>query len=594
MNIDINLMFIKISKLQLHMKEYFPILKWGPRLSKKGIKNDFIAGITVGIMLVPQGMAYAMLAGLPPVFGLYAALVPQVIYAFMGTSRQLAVGPVAMDSLLVASGLAALNLSGIQEYISMAIFLAFFMGAIQIILGFLRMGFLVNFLSKPVISGFTSAAAIIIGLSQLKHLLGASFETTNKIHLLIIEFFQKSSQIHIETITIGLLSILLLVFLKKINPSIPGALIAVVVACLWMNFFGQNSGVAIVGNVPEGLPSFKTPQIELSNVSRVFPLALTLSLIAFMEAISIAKAIEENKDYSVNPNQELIALGSSNIIGSLFQSYPVSGGLSRTAVNDQAGANSGLALIISSFIVGMTLLFLTPLFYFLPYTILASIIMVAVFKLIDIKTPQKLWKSSKSEFYILLFTFSMTLFVGITQGILLGVLSSLLLLVYRSTEPNISVLGKITGTDYFKDTDRFAEDIETFENLLLLRFDEQIYFGNSHFFKEQLLDRVSQKGEKLNTVILSSGGINYIDSSGMKIISEIVNILRLKGIDFYVAGAIGPVMDSLVRSGIARKIGGQYFFANTQQAFAYFTNKNPQNKIEEKISLQANLEILEK
>ena len=576
------------------MKEYFPILKWGPRLSKKAIKNDFIAGITVGIMLVPQGMAYAMLAGLPPVFGLYAALVPQVIYAFMGTSRQLAVGPVAMDSLLVASGLAALNLSGIEEYVSMAIFLAFFMGAIQITLGFLRMGFLVNFLSKPVISGFTSAAAIIIGLSQLRHLLGAPFETTNKIHLLIIEFFQKSSQIHIETITIGLLSILLLVFLKKINPSIPGALIAVIAACLWMNFFGQNSGVAIVGNVPEGLPSFKTPQIELSNVSRVFPLALTLSLIAFMEAISIAKVIEENKDYSVNPNQELIALGSSNIIGSLFQSYPVSGGLSRTAVNDQAGANSGLALIISSFIVGMTLLFLTPLFYFLPYTILASIIMVAVFKLIDIKTPQKLWKSSKSEFYILLFTFSMTLFVGITQGILLGVLSSLLLLVYRSTEPNISVLGKITGTDYFKDTDRFAEDIETFENLLLLRFDEQIYFGNSHFFKEQLLDRVSQKGEKLNTVILSSGGINYIDSSGMKIISEIVNILRLKGIDFYVAGAIGPVMDSLVRSGIARKIGGQYFFANTQQAFAYFINKNPQNKIEEKISLQANLEILEK
>ena len=576
------------------MKEYFPILKWGPRLSKKAIKNDFIAGITVGIMLVPQGMAYAMLAGLPPVFGLYTALVPQVIYAFMGTSRQLAVGPVAMDSLLVASGLAALNLSGIEEYVSMAIFLAFFMGAIQITLGFLRMGFLVNFLSKPVISGFTSAAAIIIGLSQLRHLLGAPFETTNKIHLLIIDFFQKSSQIHIETITIGLLSILLLVFLKKINPSIPGALIAVIAACLWMNFFGQNSGVAIVGNVPEGLPSFKTPQIELSNVSRAFPLALTLSLIAFMEAISIAKVIEENKDYSVNPNQELIALGSSNIIGSLFQSYPVSGGLSRTAVNDQAGANSGLALIISSFIVGMTLLFLTPLFYFLPYTILASIIMVAVFKLIDIKTPQKLWKSSKSEFYILLFTFSMTLFVGITQGILLGVLSSLLLLVYRSTEPNISVLGKITGTDYFKDTDRFAEDIETFENLLLLRFDEQIYFCNSHFFKEQLLDRVSQKGEKLNTVILSSGGINYIDSSGMKIISEIVNILRLKGIDFYVAGAIGPVMDSLVRSGIARKIGGQYFFANTQQAFAYFINKNPQNKIEEKISLQANLEILEK
>ena len=476
----------------------------------------------------------------------------------------------------------------------MAIFLAFFMGAIQIILGFLRMGFLVNFLSKPVISGFTSAAAIIIGLSQLKHLFGAPFETKNKIHLLIIEFFQKSSQIHSETIIIGFVSILILVFLKKVNPSIPGALIAVIIASLWMNFFGENSGVAIVGAVPEGLPSFEIPKIELSNVTKVFPLAITLSLISFMEAISISKAIEENKDYSVNPNQELIALGSSNVIGSLFQSYPTTGGLFRTAVNDRAGANSGLALIISSMIVGMTLLFLTPLFYFLPYTILASIIMVAVFKLIDVKTPKKLWKSSKSEFYILLFTFSITLFVGITEGILLGVLSSLLLLVYRSTEPNISVLGKIKGTNYFKDTDRFADDIETFENLLLLRFDEQIYFGNSHFFKEQLLNRVSQKGEKLNTVILSSGGINYIDSSGMKTLSEIVNILRLKKIDLYVAGAIGPVMDSLVRSGIARKIGGQYFFANTQQAFTYFINKNPQNKIEEKISLQANLEILEK
>tara|TARA_B100001057_G_scaffold494339_1_gene590676 strand:+ start:3818 stop:5551 length:1734 start_codon:yes stop_codon:yes gene_type:complete len=576
------------------MKKFFPILKWGPNLTKDAIKSDFVAGITVGIMLIPQGMAYAMLAGLPPVFGLYAALVPQVIYALMGTSRQLAVGPVAMDSLLVASGLAALNLSGIDEYISMAIFLAFFMGVIQITLGFLRMGFLVNFLSRPVISGFTSAAAIIIGLSQLKHLFGAPFQSNNKIHLLLIEFFQKSSEIHLETLIIGLLSILMLVFFKKINPSIPGALIAVIIASLWMSFYGENSEVAIVGVVPQGLPSFEIPQIELSNVSRVFPLAITLSLIAFMEAISIAKSIEENKDYSVNPNQELIALGSSNIIGSLFQSYPTSGGLSRTAVNDQAGANSGLASITSSLIVGMTLLFFTSFFYFLPYTILASIIMVAVFKLIDIKTPRKLWKSSKSEFYILLFTFSITLFVGIIEGITLGVLSSLLLLVYRSTEPNISVLGKIKGTDYFKDTDRFADDIETFENLLLLRFDEQIYFGNSDLFKEQLLFRVFQKGENLNTVILSSGGINYIDSSGMKTLSEILNILRLKGINFYVAGAIGPVMDSLVRSGLARKIGGQYFFANTQQAFAYFLNKNPQNKIEEKISLQANLEILEK
>jgi SulP family sulfate permease len=575
------------------MKEYFPILEWLPNLSKKSIQNDFVAGLTVGIMLVPQGMAYALLAGLPPVFGLYAALVPQVIYAIMGTSRQLSVGPVAMDSLLVASGLAALKLSGINEYISMAIFLAFFMGLIQLVLGFLRMGFLVNFLSKPVISGFTSAAAIIIGLSQLKHLVGAPFESSNKIHLLLIEFIDKSSQIHLITLFIGLIAIAILVLLKKLNPSIPGALIAVILSSIWIKYFGEDSGVSIVGIVPEGLPSFRLPEIELINITKILPLALTLALIAFMEAISVAKAIEEKKDYSINPNQELIALGASNIVGSLFQSYPTTGGFSRTAVNDQAGANSGLASIISAIVVGLTLLFLTPLFYFLPNTILASIIMVAVFKLIDFESPKKLWKSSKSEFYILLFTFFITLFIGIKEGIILGVLASLLLLVYRSTQPHVAVLGKIKGTDYFKDIDRFTEDIETYESLLLLRFDEQIYFGNSQFFKEQLLERVNQKKGKLTVVILSSGGINYIDSSGMKTLNEIVLTLKSKNIQFYIAGAIGPVVDSLFKSGVSKAIGSQHFFANTQQAFAFFKNKNPKNKIEEKISLQANTEILE-
>ena len=575
------------------MKEYFPIFEWFPKLSKKSVQNDLIAGLTVGVMLVPQGMAYALLAGLPPVFGLYAALVPQIIYAMMGTSRQLSVGPVAMDSLLVASGLAALNLSGIDEYLSMAIFLAFFMGLIQIILGLLRMGFLVNFLSKPVISGFTSAAAIIIGLSQLKYLLGVSFESSNKIHLIIFEVFEKVSQIHFITLLIGLTGIILLVFIKKLNPSIPGALIVVIASSFLIKYFGDELGVSIVGLVPEGLPSFRFPEIEISNISKILPLALTLSLIAFMEAISVAKAIEEKKDYSIKPNQELIALGTSNIIGSLFQSYPTTGGFSRTAVNDQAGAKTGLASIISALVVGLTLLFLTPLFYYLPNTILASIIMVAVFNLIDFKTPRKLLKSSKSEFYVLLFTFFITLFIGIKEGIILGVLISLLLLVYRSTQPHVAVLGKIRGTNYFKDVDRFNDEIETYENLLLVRFDEQIYFGNCQFFKEQLFEIIDQKKGKLNVVILSSGGINYIDSSGMKILNEIISILKSKNIRFYMAGAIGPVMDSLFQSGVAKAIGGHHFFANTQQAFLYFLNKNPKNKIEKKISLQANKEILE-
>ena len=407
-------------------------------------------------------------------------------------------------------------------------------------------------------------------------------------HLLALDFIDKVSETHLTTLAIGVLAIVLLIILKKINPTIPGALLAVILASLWIKFFGENSGVSILGIVPEGLPNLKIPKIEISNISRIFPLALTLSLIAYMEAISIAKAIEEKKEYSINPNQELVALGMSNIVGSFFQSYPTSGGLSRTAVNNQAGATSGLALIISALMVALTLMFLTPLFYYLPNAILASIIMVAVFGLIDFKFPKDLWYSSKSEFFVLLFTFFVTLFIGIKEGIILGVLVSLLLLVYRSTQPDIPVLGKIKGTNYFKEIDRFADDTETFESLLLVRFDAQLYFGNSQYFKEELLRRVNKKGEKLKVLILSSGGINYIDSSGIKTLKQIIDILNSKGVKFYMAGAIGPVRDSLFRSGVAKTIGGQHFFANTQQAFAYFAFNKSKSQIEEKISLQTN------
>jgi len=380
------------------LKRFFPILEWMPAYKKQWLTGDLSAGLTVGIMLIPQGMAYAMIAGLPPVFGLYAALIPQVIYALMGTSRQLAVGPVAMDSLLVASGLGALSLSGIEEYISMAIFLALFMGTLQFVFGLLRMGFLVNFLSKPVISGFTSAAAIIIGLSQLKHLLGTDIEGSNQIHILLANAAETLGDTNLITLGIGLGAIVLIKTLKKVNPKIPGALVAVIIGVVVVYFLGLfNNGVRIVGDVPGGLPDLVLPTLDVSRISELFPIALTLALIAFMEAISVAKAVEEKRgENRVNANQELVALGASNIVGSLFQSYPTTGGFSRTAVNDQAGAHSGLAALVSSAVVGLTLLFLTPAFYYLPNAVLASIIMVAVFGLIDLKYPRQLWKNRKS------------------------------------------------------------------------------------------------------------------------------------------------------------------------------------------------------
>lgn len=571
------------------LKRFFPILEWMPAYKKQWLGGDLSAGLTVGIMLIPQGMAYAMIAGLPPVFGLYAALIPQVVYALMGTSRQLAVGPVAMDSLLVASGLGALSLSGIDEYISMAIFLALFMGALQLLFGLLRMGFLVNFLSKPVISGFTSAAAIIIGLSQLKHLLGTDIEGSNQIHILLANAASTLGDTNLITLGIGLGAIVLIKGLKKVNPRIPGALVAVIVGVVVVYFLGlYNNGVRIVGDVPGGLPALVLPSLDVSRISELFPIALTLALIAFMEAISVAKAVEEKRgENRVNANQELVALGASNIVGSLFQSYPTTGGFSRTAVNDQAGAHSGLAALVSSAVVGLTLLFLTPAFYYLPNTVLASIIMVAVFGLIDLKYPRQLWKNRKDEFALLVVTFVLTLGLGIKEGILLGVLLSLLLLVYRISKPHIAILGKIRGTNYFRNLDRFEGEAEDSDQVLILRFDGQLFFGNKDYFREQLTKQVLKKGSSLKFIILNAEAINYIDSSAVFMLRALISDLKKDGIRFVVAGAIGPARDIFHHSKLFEEIGPDNFYADTYQAFTQCRAEGSRSEMETKIATQA-------
>ena len=570
------------------LKRSFPILEWLPNYKKDNLSGDISAGFTVGIMLIPQGMAYAMIAGLPPVFGLYAGLLPQILYMLMGTSRQLAVGPVAMDSLLVASGLGALKLAGIEEYISMAIFLALFMGSIQFLLGILRMGFLVNFLSRPVISGFTSAAAIIIGLSQLKHLLGTDIENSNQIHILLQNTFNTIGEVNFYTLGIGIIGILLLQGIKRISKRIPAALIVVVLGIVIVYSLNlQSVGVKIVEDVPDGLPGFVVPSMSWSRINELFPIALALALIAFMEAISVAKALEvKHKEYEVDANQELIALGASNIVGSLFQSYPTTGGFSRTAVNDQAGAKTGIAALISALVVGLTLLFLTPLFYYLPNTILASIIMVAVFGLIDLKYPIRLFRNRKDEFVLLLFTFLTTLIIGIKEGILLGVLVSLLLLVYRTSKPHIAVLGKIRGTNYFKNISRFEEEVDTDEEVLIIRFDSQLYFGNKDYFKNKLLKLINARGDNLKAVIIKAEPINYIDSSAVFMLENLIEKLNSKNILVLFSDVIGPTRDIIHKSGLRQKIGKENFFVHTLEAYEYAVNKSPKSSIQEKIALQ--------
>ena len=525
-------------------------------------------------MLIPQGMAYAMIAGLPPIYGLYASFIPQIIYSFLGTSRQLSVAPVAMISLLIGAGISELASQGTEGYLQLAIMLAVIVGILQFIFGLFKMGFLVNFLSQPVISGYTSAAAIIIGLSQLKHLLGADVPSSNLIHEIFLNTAANINETHLLTIGIGLVGILLIVFFKRINKSIPGPLIAVLlgVAVVW--FFGwESDGVKIVGTVPGGLPSFGTPSVSIGDISNLLPLALLISLVGFMESISISKAIQAKKrTYKVSANKELIALGASNITGSFFGSFPVSGGFSRTAVNDQAGANTNLSSLISAAIVGLTLLFFTPLFYNLPNAILASIIMVAVFSLIDFRLPVLLYKTNKKDFTMLLVTFVSTLVFGVQVGILTGVVLSLGLVIHRSVYPHLAELGKLPDTNYYRNLSRFPEAQER-ADALIFRFDSELYFANINYFRERLEEMVTKKGEALKVVILNSQSIYALDSSAAKGLEEIVEDLHERGIEFYMTEVIGPVRDTLRKTGLFQKIGEDHFRMRVQDALDFFDTK---------------------
>lgn len=568
-----------------------PSLTWLRNYRKADIKGDLSAGLTVGVMLIPQGMAYAMIAGLPPIYGLYASTVPLILYALFGTSRQLAVGPVAMVSLLTAAGVGALAEVGSQTFIALAITLALMVGLIQFLLGAFRLGFLVNFLSHPVISGFTSAAALIIGLSQLKHLLGVDIERSHHIHEILIQAVEQAGAINWFTLGVGLGGIALIVGIKRINRSIPGPLLAVLFGILVVYGLGLTEyGVLVVGTVPEGLPAFSLPGFDRESLSALLPVALTISLVGFMESIAVAKAIQaKHRDYQVKPNQELIGLGLANIGGALFQSYPVTGGFSRTAVNDQAGAKTGLASIISAVLIILTLLFLTPLFYYLPKAILASVIMVAVFGLIDVKEAAHLWKSNRTDFTMLLVTFLATLTLGIEQGIGVGVVLSLIMVIYRSTRPHYAILGNIPGTPYYRNTDRF-DQLREREDTLIFRFDADLYFANTSFFKEKLTAEIAEKEKTLQNVVISSESISYVDSSAMHALEQVLEDLRKQKIRVLFSGVKGPLRDALTRAHLMEKIGNDNFFMNVEDAMAYLDNESDtEQSTRDKYTMQTNL-----
>ena len=565
----------------MNWKQYLPILEWLPKYKRAYLKGDVSAGLTVGIMLIPQGMAYAMLAGLPPIYGLYASILPILLYAIFGSSRHLAVGPVAMVSLLVAAGVGSLT-SDMNTYIQLAILLAFMVGSLQFLMGVFRLGFLVNFLSHPVVSGFTSAAALIIGLSQLKHLLGIPIPRSNHVHEIILQALKLIQETNLYTLGIGLAAIAIMLFIKKIKFLIPGPLVIVVVGILSVWALGLDQyGVQIVKNVPKGLPEFSLPSFDLVSVQKLIPFALTIAFISFMESIAVAKAVQnKHKNYEIVPNQELLALGIANIGGAFLQSFPTTGGFSRTAVNDQAGANTGLAAIFSAGLIMLTLLFLTPLFYYLPNAILAAIIMVAVFGLIDFNEAKNLWNHYRPDFWMWAVTFSGTLVLGIEEGVLIGVILSIAMIIYQTTKPHIAVLGKIPGKPHYRNIERFKQ-LEERSDVLIIRFDARLYYANVSYFLETSKKLIQQKGDALKLFILDADSINGIDSTGMHALEDLANYCRNKEIRFQIAGLKGPIRDLFHSFGLFQNLEPENFFFRIQHAVDAFDNHSKKGRYQE-------------
>lgn len=563
----------------MKLKKNIPVLYWLPNYKKSQLKGDVLAGITVSIILIPQGIAYAMIAGLPPIYGLYAALVPQIIYAILGTSRQVAVGPVAMDSLIVATGVSSVALVGSKSYIEIAILLGLMVGTIQFLMGVFRLGFVVNFLSKPVLSGFASAVALLIGLNQFKNLFGVNFIQSDEVHVLLKDIFEKISMLNLHTTIIGVIACVIIYVFRRINKKIPNAIIVVTLGIILIKFFGKNlQDVSIVKDIPSGLPSFSIPSIDITLVKELLTVAVTLVMIGYLELISIGKTLEAKQDeYQVKANQELIAIGLANAIGSFFKSYIVTSSFSRSAINQESGGKTGVSAFVSVIMVIITLFFLTPVLYYLPKTILAAIIIVAVFNLIQVKEAKRLWKVSKLDFWLMIATFIATLFLSIEYGILVGVALSLIVLIFRTSRPYVAELGKVPDSNFYRNRKRYEEVIIE-DDVLVFRFDAQLFYANSGYFRDKLEEMTEEKGEALKLIVLDAESINRVDTTGIDMLKERIVYYQKKGISFYFAGVKGPVRDDFFRGGLLEVTSINNFFMRANDAVKFYKTGDNENQ----------------
>lgn len=551
------------------IKKTFRIFGWLPDYNAQKFSGDLTAGLTTGAMFIPQGMAYAVIAGVPPIYGLYAGVIPLLIYPLLGTSKNLSIGPVAIDMLIIAAGVTLLAEPNTERYITLTILLTMMAGGMQLLMGTMQLGAVFNFFSRPVIAGFTLAAPLIIAFSQLNNLLGIDLPQTQYIVVLIQELFQTYEQIHYQTVLWGGAAITLLFFMKSIKPMLPASVIILVASIVlaWA-VRAESQGIQLVGDIPMGLPPLSLPEINFNNMRELLPTALTLALVQFMSVASLGQTFAKRNNYIIDPNHELVAIGASNFLGSFFQSIPVSGSFSRSAASEQANVKTPLANIITSSVIIATLLFLTPIFYFLPMPILAAIIIVSALNLIDIEEFKFLYTTNRSEGLIAIFTAVCTLFIGIQEGILLGIIASMLHILYKYSRPNVAELGIIPGTRLFKNLDRNPE-ARPINRLLILRVDASFSFINADFFRDYIIEKSRERNEETRFVIIDGSTINTLDTTAVDMLKSMISTLENWNIKLYITGLKGPVRDVINKSGLKDHLGGDHFFRDPHEAVSH-------------------------
>ncbi|MEZ5492679.1 MAG: sulfate permease [Gammaproteobacteria bacterium] len=559
------------------IRQYLPILDWGRRYNSASLTEDGVASIIVAIMLIPQSLAYALLAGLPAEMGLYASIFGLLAYGLFGTSTSLSVGPVAVVSLMTAAALERVAEAGSPDYVSAAYTLAFLCGAMLLLLGLFRLGFLTNFLSHPVIAAFITASALIIAAGQLQHLLGISAGGHNLLDI-VWELAREISHSNFYTLAIGVLALVLIVSMRLgLKPLLirlgmssrnaalmvkGGPVIAVIITAVVTYLLRLDElGLALVGDIPRGMPGVTLPGMSRGLIAELFWPAVLISIVSFVESISVGETLANRRRQRINPDQELVGLGLSNVAVSVTGGFPITGGFSRSIVNFDAGAATPAAGIYTAILIALVTMFLTPLIYWLPRATLAATIIVAVMSLVDFSLFRQSWNYSRADFIAMMATLVLTLIIGVEVGIAAGVLASVLISLYKTSKPHVAIVGRVPGTEHYRNIERHK--VQTFENILSIRIDESLYFANTRYLEELIYETMSHY-PKVKHVVLMCTAVNKIDMSALETLLQINRTLDDLGIKLHVSEVKGPVMDRLQRTDFFSRLTGKSYLTQNQ------------------------------